>query len=249
MLNEVLSVPEAGAIASPEFTDDVFRIQDDNDTTKELAFQLSGLSVGTTRTVTVPNGNCMLPTTFADGASLYIGNKIADPDPNITGGSNIVIGYNAVRDQVAVGSSVIIGTYAGLRMTSCADNTAIGAFSMSGYGGVTAVTGDENVGVGSFSLKSITDGSGNTCLGFNAGLNTTTGSNNIMIGRNANCLATGSDQIVIGASISATASNQFVVPIASIVEYANDAAADAVVPVGGIYRVVADPRVLKIRIV
>lgn len=43
-------------VASPTtFLDSTFRVQDDGDATKQLAFQLSGLSTSTTRTLTVPN--------------------------------------------------------------------------------------------------------------------------------------------------------------------------------------------------
>lgn len=42
---------------TPEFADNVFRIQDNGDATKELAFEVSGIATGTTRTITVPNSN------------------------------------------------------------------------------------------------------------------------------------------------------------------------------------------------
>lgn len=44
-----------GAIGGNEFADNVFRIQDDGDSTKEIAFQASGITTGTTRTITVPD--------------------------------------------------------------------------------------------------------------------------------------------------------------------------------------------------
>jgi len=40
---------------TPEFADDEFRIQDDADPTKEIAFQASGITTGTTRTITMPD--------------------------------------------------------------------------------------------------------------------------------------------------------------------------------------------------
>jgi hypothetical protein len=43
-----------GGDGGTEFADDVFRIQDDGDPTKELAFQVSGVGAGTTRTLTAP---------------------------------------------------------------------------------------------------------------------------------------------------------------------------------------------------
>jgi hypothetical protein len=44
----------SGGAGGTEFADDVFRIQDDADPTKELAFQVSGVGAGTTRTLTAP---------------------------------------------------------------------------------------------------------------------------------------------------------------------------------------------------
>lgn len=40
-----------------EFSDSVFRIQDNGDATKELAFEVSAISAATTRTITVPDAN------------------------------------------------------------------------------------------------------------------------------------------------------------------------------------------------
>jgi len=53
----------APTISSPTFTtaldvpDDIFRIQDNLDATKEVAFQVSGLTTATTRTLTVPDAD------------------------------------------------------------------------------------------------------------------------------------------------------------------------------------------------
>ena len=47
----------SGAVASSEFGDSTFRILDDADATKELAFQNSGITTGTTRTLTVPDAS------------------------------------------------------------------------------------------------------------------------------------------------------------------------------------------------
>ena len=44
-------------VSVTEFADNVFRVQDNGDATKELAFELSGLTTGNTRTLTVPDAN------------------------------------------------------------------------------------------------------------------------------------------------------------------------------------------------
>jgi len=45
--------------------DDRFTLQDDGDTTKQLAFQLSGITTGTTRTLTIPNASTTIVGTDA----------------------------------------------------------------------------------------------------------------------------------------------------------------------------------------
>jgi len=46
-----------GATGGNEFADSVFRIQDDGDATKEIAFQASTIATGTTRTITMPDAD------------------------------------------------------------------------------------------------------------------------------------------------------------------------------------------------
>lgn len=47
----------SGIAGTTEFADSTFRIQDNGDATKELAFEVSGITTGTTRTITVPDTN------------------------------------------------------------------------------------------------------------------------------------------------------------------------------------------------
>lgn len=48
---------DKSSAASPEFLDSEFKIRDESDPTKVAAFQLSGVATGTTRTITVPDGD------------------------------------------------------------------------------------------------------------------------------------------------------------------------------------------------
>ena len=47
----------AGGANGTEFADNVFRIQDEGDTSKEIAFQASGITTATTRTITMPDAD------------------------------------------------------------------------------------------------------------------------------------------------------------------------------------------------
>jgi len=58
-----------------ELADNVFRILDNSDTSKKIAFEASGISGSTTRTITMPNSDVTLGTPLADTVT---GAKIAD---------------------------------------------------------------------------------------------------------------------------------------------------------------------------
>ena len=63
----------AGAGAT-EFADNVFRVNDNSDATKQLAFECSGISGSTTRTMTVPNENGTISTeSFATAIAVALG--------------------------------------------------------------------------------------------------------------------------------------------------------------------------------
>ena len=62
----------AGAVN--EFADNVFRVKDNSDATKKLAFECSGISGSTTRTLTVPNSNGTIGTEdFATAIAVALG--------------------------------------------------------------------------------------------------------------------------------------------------------------------------------
>ena len=55
--NKFANKGDTGSAGGNEKADNVFRIQDNGDATKEFAFEVSGIATGTTRTWTVPNIN------------------------------------------------------------------------------------------------------------------------------------------------------------------------------------------------
>ena len=104
----------AGAVSSVQ--DDVFRVQDNGDNTKQLAFQVSGVGSGTTRTWTVPNASDTMvgkattdtftnKTFDANGTGNSLSNvDVADLAAG-TDGQLITWGADAAPTTVATGNS------------------------------------------------------------------------------------------------------------------------------------------------
>ena len=62
----------AGAVT--EFADNTFRVKDNSDASKKLAFECSGISGSTTRTMTVPNSDGTISTeSFATAIAVALG--------------------------------------------------------------------------------------------------------------------------------------------------------------------------------
>jgi hypothetical protein len=75
-LQELETAVEGAVAGGSEFADDVFRVQDNGDATKEIAFQASGITTGTTRTITMPDANVNL----GDIATLQSDLNVAESD-------------------------------------------------------------------------------------------------------------------------------------------------------------------------
>ena len=67
---------------STEFSDSTFRIQDNSDATKEIAFEASGITTGTTRTLTVPDedGEIALVANVATAAQGALADSALQPN-------------------------------------------------------------------------------------------------------------------------------------------------------------------------
>ncbi len=92
------------SIGGSSFTDDVFRVQDGGDNTKQLALQLLGLTTATTRTLTVPD---------ADGTIALVGDVTAhDSDTTSVHGiadTSVLVVDSDITDMVETSSTSVVG--------------------------------------------------------------------------------------------------------------------------------------------
>ena len=118
-----------------------------------------------------------------------------------TKSGNISIGYKAHNLALTTNESVAIGNLSGEHQTSGNQNTFVGGWSANelttadkcvavGYNAMAGVsstppTGDNNVGVGWFSLARIQSGGGNVAMGSNTLEDLTTGQQNLALGHYA----------------------------------------------------------------
>jgi len=74
----------SGAVMSNEFDDSVFRVFDNLDTTKQLAFETSGIATGTTRTLTISDNDGTIATYDTDGTLKISGQGYSDLPATLT---------------------------------------------------------------------------------------------------------------------------------------------------------------------
>jgi len=163
----------------------------------------------------------------------YSGDALTTGDRNVaigyqalsaedTGHRSVAIGYNAlsVQNYGDNNYNVAIGYNAGLSVTSGLQNTIIGALAAdalnSGTGNVAVgwaslsseTSGNRNTAVGWKTLQQLnnTGTAYNTALGYEAGLNVSTGTQNVMLGGLAgDAVTSGSNNIIIGYDATASA--------------------------------------------
>jgi hypothetical protein len=140
------------ASAFPDvFSDANFTVYDDADSTKNLQFQLSGITTGTTRTLTVPDASGTLPlletaNTFTQNQTLNGTNNVA-PNQTAGSGSSIMtrdlvdarVGDWPAGQTVSVWNNIVytVGTTAGKRLRgtiSLPNNTETKLFNATAFG-------------------------------------------------------------------------------------------------------------------
>jgi hypothetical protein len=114
---------------------------------------------------------------------------------NTIGGNNTAFGNNALRDNISGNDNIALGQEALFHGTTTSENIAIGIQSM----GWATVVGSGNVGLGAYSLGSLTSGAYNTAIGYNALQNNYAGAYNTALGYQAgNANTTGTSTLFLG---------------------------------------------------
>jgi outer membrane murein-binding lipoprotein Lpp len=127
---------------------------------------------------------------------------------NTTGNANIAIGSESMMFSTTTSANVAVGNATLRNTTTGINNTAVGNAAME-----VNVTGKFNTAIGNHSLYA-SSGDNNTALGYLAGANLLSGSNNVLLGSSpgAGDLSNGSNNILIGygalPNISPNASSQ-----------------------------------------
>lgn len=152
-----LSGVSSSTTASSEFSDGVFRVFDNGDSTKELAFECSGITTGTTRTLTVPDasGTIALTSGVVDGTGTA--NKLPKwSDSNTLTDSTVIETATGVGVEIATPQSKLH-----VHEASASDNFVQVTNTITGSGSSSAgtrmgVTSDGTAVFGSMSASTET---------------------------------------------------------------------------------------------
>src|SRR5665213_1571268 len=165
---------------------------------------------------------------------------------NTTGSNNVGVGSGALYQNTTSNSDTAVGTNA-LFTANAANNTAVGYDALfaniigtnnTAMGATTLfhATGGGNTAFGSLAGSGVGfTGTNNTLVGFSVGGGLTTGSDNLMLGSSVSGLTTGSNNVGIGYNISfasSTASNQL--NIQNIIYGTNNSGAGSTLSTGNI---------------
>ncbi len=151
----------------------------------------------------------------AAGGHNFIGGYQAGYNSSFSGSHNVLLGHSAGYSATTMSNNVLLGYRAGYRNVSSGNNIAVGAdalFNATGGGNIgiggsalrgtnTQFSGTHNVGIGFQTGLDLTTGGSNTFAGYRAGYNVTTGGANAMYGANSGLsLTTGINNTFIGAN-------------------------------------------------
>ena len=147
---DIVDINSSQTLTNKTFTDSTTLFQDDSDTTKKLAFELSGITTGTTRTLTVPdasgtitlNGNTFFvgTTSVANNrasANLALAGITSVAFPGSTSGTatlqaTATAGNPVVNLPTSGGTLDLVGATFNIGTTSIANNRASAAQTLTG---------------------------------------------------------------------------------------------------------------------
>lgn len=154
-------------------------------------------------------GNFTLSATSNFNANIGVGeNSLATLS---TGYFNTALGTGALRYTTTGNNNTAVGLQAGNRISTGTFNVAVGRDALYGASSPSSATGSYNVALGYAPLYSLSTGSNNVAVGYQAGLNSSSAGNNVFLGYEAgHDITTESGNIFIGyqAGADATGSNQ-----------------------------------------
>jgi hypothetical protein len=156
---------------SDEFLDSVFRINDFNDPSAQLAFDCSDISSSTTRTIKIPNANMLLPvysvSSISTGnLSAVLGNQNAYYGIDVSassGNQNTAIGYQSAKSNLTGSSNLTLGYQSGYSTTG--SNT----LSIGNRAAYSNTTGQYNTVVGHQANYTNSTGNASSIYGYQAG--------------------------------------------------------------------------------
>jgi len=189
-----ITINAAGSGIGPTFEDDVFRILDDGDNTREIAFQADQITTGNTRTITMCDQDLSLITPSFPG-TVTTGGNFSMPATNaaFTEGT-FRVGGQIFLQALGTGNT-FLGDTTGGSLNTGQYNTGLGFRSL-----LNINNANYSVALGAFACTNLTDGERNVSVGFDSLGNITDGADNIAMGDEAGSLLAGSesDNIIIG---------------------------------------------------
>lgn len=193
----VVTAASTTAIVAPTaFSDSAFRVQDNGNATRQLAFEVSGITAGTTRTWTAPDIDLDMGNVAVSVAttSLKMGGSSAT---SMSGAYNTVLGYGSATSLTSGTGNTIVGHAAAPTLTS-SNNTIMG-YSAGSL--TTSSTRNTLIGQAAGYLSNAAD---RTCIGNESG--GSCGASCVVVGSLANYGGTGKNTTSIGCGSGAYAS-------------------------------------------
>jgi hypothetical protein len=127
----ITGITTAAVVSPTVFSDSAFRIQDNADATKQIAFEASSVGTGTTKTITMPDANVnlgTLPSVATSYGTLTAGQSrcqiLGGSSNTVSGTDNVAIGCTGITlDGIG---QVVLGATTAARL-KCNDITVLGS--------------------------------------------------------------------------------------------------------------------------